>query len=48
MVTTIRIEDILVFNPPFAGRAVLGVLGIVLVLAGALSYWKHAATEKKE
>ena len=48
MITTIRIPDILVFDPPFIGRAVLGVLGILLVLAGSLSYRKHIATEKKD
>ena len=48
MITTIRIQDILVFDPPFVGRLVIGVLGILLVFAGSLSYRKHTATEKKD
>lgn len=48
MITTIRIPDILVFDPPFAGRAVLGVLGLLLILAGSLSHRTHTATEKRD
>lgn len=48
MITTIRIQDTLVFDPPFVGRAVLGGLGMILLLAGSLSYRKHTATEKKD
>lgn len=46
MITTIRIPDILVFDLPFVGRAVLGFLGFLLVLAGRIFYRKHRATEK--
>ena len=46
MITTIRIEDTLVFNSPFAGRAVLFVSGMALLLVGSILFRKHASAEK--
>jgi hypothetical protein len=47
MITTIRLKDVLVFDPPFVVRAVFGVFGMLMVFAGSFYYRMHLRNEKK-
>jgi len=47
MITTIRIENMVVFDVPFPVRAVIGVIGLALVLVGALGLRRAAKHESK-
>ena len=47
MMTTIRIENVFVFDVPFPVRAVIGIIGMALVLVGAFGFRRSEKHESK-
>ena len=47
MITTIRIENMVVFDVPFLARAVIGIIGMALVIVGAFGLRRPKNHESK-
>jgi len=47
MITTVRIENLVVFDVPIPVRAVIGIIGMALVIVGAFGFRRTKIYEAK-